>query len=322
VSVADVSPGLRSDARRNRRRLLEAAREVMRDQGLEASLGEIARRAGVGNATLYRHFPTREALCEAVFAEYGSDLDRIRERVLGVRDPWDALVAWLEETCAAFADDQAFADLVTHGMPQSPALNEVCVQGIELAQTLLHRAQRAGAVRADVELTDVLFVVYSLQRVIPAAAQVAPDAWRRHLAIALDGLRPRPGSDLPSTAMTFDQFVAIGEHVQAGPRRLAPREAERRSPGTGPDRALGRGVISDELWELIEPVLPSNAGHRGRPWRDHRRTLEAVLWRYRTGCSWRDLPAEFGPWQTLWRRHRRWCAEGVYQRVLERLAQS
>src|SRR4051794_2402941 len=77
-------PTLRSDARRNRRRLLEAARGVMRQQGLEASLGEIARRAGVGNATLYRHFPTREALWEAVFAEYGSELEEIRERVLRI----------------------------------------------------------------------------------------------------------------------------------------------------------------------------------------------------------------------------------------------
>ena len=107
-------------------------------------------------------------------------------------------MAWLEETCAAFASDQAFADLATQGMPRSPALNEVCVQGVRLAQILLDRAQRQGAVRADIELTDVLLIMYSLQRVIPAAAQVAPDAWRpRHLAIALDGLRPHESSALP-----------------------------------------------------------------------------------------------------------------------------
>jgi AcrR family transcriptional regulator len=321
VSVPVVSPRLRSDARRNRRRLLEAAREVMREHGLEASLGEIARRAGVGNATLYRHFPTREVLCEAVFAEYGSDLERIRERVLRVPDPWDALVSWLEETCAAFAHDRAFADLITQGMPQSPALNEVCIQGIQLAQTLLDRAQRAGAVRSDVELTDVLVVVCSLQRVIPAAAEVAPDAWRRHLAIALDGFRPRQGPALPATAMTFEQFMAIGERLQTAPRGDLHRDEER-APDAVHDSAPGPGVISDELWELIEPELPSHAGRRGRPRRDHRQTLEAILWRYRTGCSWRDLPAEFGSWQTLWRRHRCWTAEGVYQRILERLVQS
>src|ERR687891_626677 len=131
-AAPEARPAQRSDARRNRMRLLEAAREVMREQGLDASLGEIARQAGVGNATLYRHFPTREALCEAVFAEYGNDLTQIRERVLQIPDAWDALTTWLEETCTVAATDQAFADLVTHGMPQSPALNGVCLQAIEL----------------------------------------------------------------------------------------------------------------------------------------------------------------------------------------------
>jgi transposase len=75
------------------------------------------------------------------------------------------------------------------------------------------------------------------------------------------------------------------------------------------------GVISDELWELIEPLLPSDAGRRGRRWRDHRQALEGIAWRFRTGCPWRDVPAEFGPWQTLWKRHRRWSTDGTYQRI-------
>jgi putative transposase len=78
------------------------------------------------------------------------------------------------------------------------------------------------------------------------------------------------------------------------------------------------GVITDELWELVEPVLPANAGRRGRPWRDHRRVLEAIIWRFRTGSPWRDVPAEFGPWQTLWKRHRRWSTDGTYQQIFER----
>jgi AcrR family transcriptional regulator len=312
-------PGLRSDARRNRRRLLESAREVMREQGLDASLGEIARRAGVGNATLYRHFPTREALCEAVFAEYGSELEHIRARVERIPDAWDALSSWLEETCTAFATDQAFADLVTRGMAQSPALNELCMRAIGFAETLFRTAQRQGVVRADVELTDLMVIMYSLQQLVAATAQVAPDAWRRHLAIALDGLRPREGAALPPAAITFEQLLALGECPQ--PRRPSEHAsaAEPRLPDAGGERAP---AISDELWELIEPELPSSAGRRGRPSRDHRQTLEAILWRYRTGCPWGDLPAEFGAWQTLWKRHRRWSAEGVYQRILERLVGS
>jgi len=79
------------------------------------------------------------------------------------------------------------------------------------------------------------------------------------------------------------------------------------------------GVISDELWEKIEPTLPSDAGRRGRRFRDHRQVLEAIAWRFRTGSPWRDVPADFGPWQTMWKRHRRWSTDGTYQAVFERV---
>jgi transposase len=74
-------------------------------------------------------------------------------------------------------------------------------------------------------------------------------------------------------------------------------------------------VISDELWAVIEPVLPSGAGRRGRPWNDHRLTLEAIAWRFRTGAPWRDLPVEFGAWQSVWERHRRWSVDGTYREM-------
>ena len=81
-------------------------------------------------------------------------------------------------------------------------------------------------------------------------------------------------------------------------------------------------MISDELWELIEPVLPSDEGCRGRRWRDHRQVLEAIAWRFRTGAPWRDVPAEFGPWQTLWKRHRRWSGDGTYQAIFDHVLAS
>jgi putative transposase len=77
---------------------------------------------------------------------------------------------------------------------------------------------------------------------------------------------------------------------------------------------LREGVISDELWVLIGPVLPAG-GRRGRPWNDHRLTLEGILWRYRTGSPWRDVPDHFGAWQSVWERHRRWSDDGTYLRI-------
>jgi transposase len=75
------------------------------------------------------------------------------------------------------------------------------------------------------------------------------------------------------------------------------------------------GVIGDELWAVIEPHLPSGQRRRGRPWNDHRRTLEGICWRFRTGAPWRDTPPEFGSWSSLWRRHRRWSADGTYEKL-------
>lgn len=74
-------------------------------------------------------------------------------------------------------------------------------------------------------------------------------------------------------------------------------------------------VISDELWALIEPELPDSAGRRGRPWNSHRRTMEAIIWRFRTGSPWRDLPEQFGAWQSVAERHLRWSGDGTYSRV-------
>ncbi len=72
------------------------------------------------------------------------------------------------------------------------------------------------------------------------------------------------------------------------------------------------GVISDGFWEVVEPLLPTGGG-LGRPWADHRTVLEGIGWRYRTGSPWRDLPTEFGPWQTVWKRHFRWSTDGTYR---------
>lgn len=75
------------------------------------------------------------------------------------------------------------------------------------------------------------------------------------------------------------------------------------------------GVISDEVWAVIEPLLPSDVGRRGNRWADHRRVLEGIVWRFRVGAPWRDLPADFGPWQTVWKRHYRWSTDGTYAKM-------
>ena len=79
------------------------------------------------------------------------------------------------------------------------------------------------------------------------------------------------------------------------------------------------GVLSDQMWARVEPLLPSSQGRPGRPFRDHRQVIEGVIYRLRTGVPWRDLPAEFGPWQTVWKRHARFSRDGTWDAVLTRL---
>ena len=78
-------------------------------------------------------------------------------------------------------------------------------------------------------------------------------------------------------------------------------------------------AFTDEQWALIEPLLPSSKGKRSRPFRDHRQVLNGIVYRYRTGCPWRDVPDRFGPWKTLWKRHARFSKDGTWDRVLEQL---
>ncbi len=78
-------------------------------------------------------------------------------------------------------------------------------------------------------------------------------------------------------------------------------------------------VLTDAQWALIEPLLPSTKGKRSRPFRDHRQVLNGIVFRYRTGCPWRDVPDRFGPWKTLWKRHARFSKDGTWDRILEQL---
>jgi transposase len=78
-------------------------------------------------------------------------------------------------------------------------------------------------------------------------------------------------------------------------------------------------VLSEAQWARILPLLPSSVGKQSRPFRGHRQVLEGIVFRYRTGCAWRDVPARFGPWQTLWKRHARFSRDGTWDRVLGQL---
>jgi AcrR family transcriptional regulator len=177
----------RADARRNYEKLLTAAREVLTEDDTEASLEEIARRAGVGIGTLYRHFPTRQNLLEAVYVDEVEAVSRSAQEFAGLA-PWDALVSWLRRFVGYVATKQALAEELFAYAGPNPEIFASCRSALFAAGgPLLARAQEAGAVRRDVDINDVL-------QIVSAVAKLStPDAAHRSrlLDVALDGLRPR-----------------------------------------------------------------------------------------------------------------------------------
>lgn len=196
---------LRRDAQLNRRRIMTAAREVFAERGLDVTLDEVAHHAGLGVGTVYRRFPNRQALIDALFEETFEQIAAGLDAALADGDPWQGFVAWLTELSALQARDRGLRDVMlsSGGARERVArLRERIKQPLEL---LVAKAQAQGALRADLEAGDLAV----LQLMIGSAADFtrgAADrgAWRRYLAIMLDGLRacrerpsPLPAGVLP-----------------------------------------------------------------------------------------------------------------------------
>ncbi|MEV0435913.1 helix-turn-helix domain-containing protein [Nocardia sp. NPDC050413] len=197
---------LRSDAKRNRDALVSAARELFEERGLDAPLKEIAARAGVAIGTLYNRFPTRDELIAAAVDDRVGAGARIAEQALELDDPWEAFVFLVEGICALHAEDRVLGELALRN-PPSPALERARVHGHDLMRRIVTRAQRAGALRPDWTLEDIAFITWSHTSVLAATAHVAPDLWRRNLALILDGLRAKAAHPLPVPALTEDQLM-------------------------------------------------------------------------------------------------------------------
>jgi AcrR family transcriptional regulator len=178
---------LRADAERNRAALLAAAREIFGEHGLDASLDEIARRAGVGNATLYRRFPRRRDLIAEVFAGQMSEYVELAERALREPDPWAAFVGYLTHLCEMQATDRGLSELlVTTSFDDDGRLAELRAIAQRRASEVIERAQAAGALRSDFTRKDIGLLMMANSGVV--ARSTDPEAWRRQLVLFLGGL--------------------------------------------------------------------------------------------------------------------------------------
>jgi AcrR family transcriptional regulator len=188
--VDPVRP-LRRDAQRNRQRILTAASEVFTERGLDVSLDEVARHAGVGVGTVYRRFGTKEELIEALFVERVESIAALAERAWAAPDPWIGLVCFMEQVAEVLADDMGLRQMLMFASYGQNLVSYARQRNAPLVTRLIERAQATGQVRADLRQTDLLLIIFMLADAAQLARPTSPDLWRRYLTLITDGMRPR-----------------------------------------------------------------------------------------------------------------------------------
>lgn len=202
ATKAGTEKPLRRDAEENRQRLLAAAREVFAEQGLEATMDDVAERAGVGVGTAYRRFANKEELIDALFGERIGELAVIMERANAAADPWQGIVSYLEETVALSAGDKGLREVMLsspHGHDFVDAARERLEPQVD---ALLARAHEAGVLRPGVESSDLVMIVLMLAQISDYGHDREDPPWHRFLALALDGIRTGSGGPLPGKALS------------------------------------------------------------------------------------------------------------------------
>ena len=192
TASTDHERPLRADARRNRAKVLEAARAAFAEDGLDAQMPEIARRAGVGVGTVYRHFPTKDALVTALAEDHFQRLIELTERACrSPEEPWAAFAALMWESARLFVQDRGLAEIAATQPEAFAATRQTQERLIALASGLIERAKASGAMRADATVDDIPTMMCALGAVTKLQACGKQVSWERYLTLMLDGLRAR-----------------------------------------------------------------------------------------------------------------------------------
>jgi AcrR family transcriptional regulator len=206
--MSTVERPLRADAARNRARLVAAAKDVFAERGLDATMDEVARRAGVGVGTAYRRFRNRDDLIAALFEERLDDYMRLLDDALADSDPWAGLSGFLEGSMEMQAEDRGFKDLLLQSAEGRERVRLFRARIRPLVRELVRRARDAGELRADVVEDDVLLVSLMTGAISEFSAGVEPQLWRRALALQLDGLRAHRTEPTPLPVGPLNQEQA------------------------------------------------------------------------------------------------------------------
>lgn len=196
---------LRKDAERNRQRVIGAARDLFSTRGLEATLNDVAHHAGVGVGTVYRRFPTKEKLVEAIFENGIDQITALAESALREKDSWRGFVSFVEQLCELTATDRGLREAV---FSKAYGGDRVEASRLRLTPTiskLVERAKDDGYLRPEVSPTDMPFLGLVAGTVSEYAGHIEPQLWRRYVSIILEGLRHRRGQERLTVRALEDQ---------------------------------------------------------------------------------------------------------------------
>jgi len=198
---------LRRDAQRNRERIIEAAHEVFAARGFAATLDDVAHHAGVGVGTVYRRFPTKEALMEAAFADRLQEVVALAEQACATGSAWEGLTTFLTRSARMHAADRGLRDAVLSLGEHHFVQVEERLAG--LVGRLMERARAERTLRPDVADTDIPIILAMVSEVAHSCAGIRPDAYERYLRLIIDGLRAVPGTSTIGTPLSRDDVGAV-----------------------------------------------------------------------------------------------------------------
>jgi AcrR family transcriptional regulator len=200
---------LRVDAQRNRDRILDAARDVFAEQGVDASLNEVARRAGVGVATLFRRFPTRDDLVAATFTGTMRRYVDLIEIALADPDPWNGFCDYVRAVCSLQAGDRGFTDVLTRSFPTAKDLEAQRDQAYRGFTRLIDAAKASGGLRPDFVAEDLPMLLMANAGVVAVTGDAAPETSPRLVAYLLQACAAKGSEPLPPAPTPRRMFRAL-----------------------------------------------------------------------------------------------------------------
>ncbi len=193
----DKVRGLRADAEQNRGRIVEAAQSLFAERGIDVTMEEVARRAGVGVATLYRRFPTRADLVAGAFEDKMRMFADGARRAVADPDPWRGFCRFITNLCAMQSHDRGFNDVLTMTFPKVTGFESARNEGYDATVELIERAQRAGALREEFVPEDLIILLMAHAGVVAAAGRAAPRSAPRLIGYLLEAFAAPGGGTLP-----------------------------------------------------------------------------------------------------------------------------